>query len=93
MTMKTHTKYRYKTINLKTVSYDVTPDLPPHDNGSKRGIKFSLPGQNNTDGTNDNQRDKRSSIVSIDEKGYQTADDDDRSTIGRNGIKINLVSL
>ena len=75
-------KVQIQTINLKTVSYDVTPELPPRDNSTKRGIKFSLPGQKKTESSDtDESRGKRSSIVSVDEKGYQTADDDDTSTI------------
>ena len=80
-----------KTFNLKSVSYDVVPELPARDSLAKRIRRLTQLGAKKSDKNKDKNNSKkddinadgasadrnRDSIVSTDEKSYQTADEED----------------
>ena len=80
-----------KTFNLKSVSYDVVPELPARDSLAKRIRRLTQLGAKKADKNKDksgskkvdvnadsaNADSKRDSIISTDEKSYQTADEED----------------
>ena len=62
-----------ETINMRSVSYDVAPELPSRDGLGRRGIRFKT----GTKDESDEKDRKRDSTISADEKAYETADDEE----------------